>query len=126
MFNYVVFKVTVRALNELLKFMKTDGFVAEYGSNLYLNLKKISQDHVESYFSAQRQMCGGTQNMTGYTYGYNINSLTTLRSSRLLMKKQTNVYEVSESLPYLTNTEQLPKRQANDSIWDTVQWFMEI
>jgi hypothetical protein len=106
--------------------MKTDGFVAEYGSNLYLNLKKISQDHVESYFSAQRQMCGGTQNMTGYTYGYNINSLTTLRSSRLLMKKQTNVYEVSESLPYLTNTEQLPKRQANDSIWDTVQWFMEI
>ena len=126
MFNYGVFKVTVRALNELLKFMKTDGFVAEYGSNLYLNLKKISQDHVESYFSAQRQMCGGTQNMTGYTYGYNINSLTTLRSSRLLMKKQTNVYEVSESLPYLTNTEQLPKRQANDSIWDTVQWFMEI
>jgi hypothetical protein len=66
--------------------------------------------------------------MTGYiyTYGYNINSLTTLRSSRLLMKKQTNVYEVSESLPYLTNIEQLPKRQANDSIWDTVQWFMEI
>ena len=126
MFNYVVFKVTVRALNELLKFMKTDGFVAEYGSNLYLNLKKISQDHVESYFSAQRQMCGGTQNITWYTYGYNINSLTTLRSSRLLMKKQTNVYEVSESLPYLTNTEQLPKRQANDSIWDTVQWFMEI
>ena len=126
MFNYVVFKVTVRAINELLKFMKTDGFVAEYGSNLYLNLKKISQDHVESYFYAQRQMCGGTQNMTGYTYGYNINSLTTLRSSRLLMKKQTNVYEVSESLPYLTNTEQLPKRQANDSIWDTVQWFMEI
>ncbi|CAB4040698.1 Hypothetical predicted protein [Paramuricea clavata] len=118
--------VTVRALNELLKFMKTDGFVTEYGSNLYLNLKKISQDHVESYFSAQRQMCGGTQNMTGYTYGYNINSLTTLRSSRLLMKKQTNVYEVSEYLPYLTNTEQLPKRQANDSIWDTVQWFMEI
>jgi hypothetical protein len=81
MFNYVVFKVTVCVLNELLKFMKTDGFVAENGSNLYLNLKKISQDHVESHFSAQRQMCGGTQNMTGYTYGYNINSLTTLRSS---------------------------------------------
>ena len=43
-------------------------------------------------------------NMTGYTYGYNINSLTSLRISRLLVKKQTNVYEVAESLPYLTNT----------------------
>ena len=113
-------------MHELLEFMKTESFVQNYGNNLYINLKRISQDHVESYFSAQRQMCGGTQNMTAYTYGYNINSLTTLQSARLLMKKQTNVYEVSESLPFLTNAEQLPKRQANDSIWDAVPWFMEL
>lgn len=106
--------------------MQTDGFIGEYGKDLYINLKRISQDHVESYFSMQRQMCGETQNMTGYTYGYNINSLTTLRSSRLLMKKQTNVYEVAESLTYLTNSEKLPKRKDNTSIWDSVQWFIDI
>ena len=54
--------------------MQTDGFIGEYGKDLYINLKRISQDHVESYFSMQRQMCGETQNMTGYTYGYNINT----------------------------------------------------
>ena len=106
--------------------MKTDAFVQEYGGELYLNLKKINQDFVESFFSCQRQMCGGTQNMTAYAYSYNINSLTSLRSSRLLMKEQTNVYEVQESLPYLKGDEQLPKRESNDAIWDTVPWFMEI
>lgn len=103
----------VSALKELVKYIHTNDFTSKYGDGLYLNLKRISQDHVESYFSAQRQMCGGTQNMTGYTYGYNINTLNSIRSSRLLMKKQTNVYEVSEALPFLNNTEQLPKRRVN-------------
>ena len=31
----------VDALKELLKFMKTDAFVQEYGGELYLDLKKI-------------------------------------------------------------------------------------
>ncbi|CAB4014839.1 Hypothetical predicted protein [Paramuricea clavata] len=89
--------ITVNALKELLKFLKTDEFTKEYGGDLYLNLKKLNQDFLESFFSCQRQMCGGTNNMTAYTYGYNISSLTSLRSSRLLMKKQTNVYEVSKA-----------------------------
>ena len=104
-----------------MKFLQTKEFSDKYGDGLYLNVKRISQDHVESYFSAQRN-----QNMTGYTYGYNINTLNSIRSSRLLMKKQTNVYEVSEALPILNNTEQLPKRKVNEDIWKTVPWFLEI
>ena len=69
----------INALKELLDFICTPKFKAEYGKNLYINVKRISHGHVESYFSAQRQMCGGTQNMTAYTYGYNnINSLNNL------------------------------------------------
>lgn len=71
-------------------------------------------------------MCGGTQNMTAYVYSYNIDSLTSLQSSRLLMKKQTNVYEVEESLPYFNDDEKLPKRESNDSIFETVPWFIEL
>ena len=86
----------------------------------------MNQDFVESYFSCQRQMCGGTQNMTAYAYGYNVNSLKCLRSSSLLMKKQTNVYEAQESLSYLKEDESLPRRKANVSIWETVPWFVDI
>jgi hypothetical protein len=106
--------------------MKTKDFVKEYGDQLYLNLQRLNQDFLESFFSCQRQMCGGTQNITAYEYSYNVSSLTNLRSSRLLMKKQTNVYEVEESLPYLNGNEQLPKRQSNDSILTTVPWFVEV
>ena len=55
--------------------------------------------------------------MTGYTYGYNINCLSNISSSKLLMKKQTNVYNIAEALPVLNNSEQLPKRRTKDSIW---------
>jgi len=107
--------------------LKTDEFTKEYSGDLYLNLKKLNQDFLESFFSCQRQMCGGTNNMTAYTYSYNISSLTSLRSSRLLMKKQTNVFEVEESIPYFSNAnEQLPKRQPNKSILEMVPWFVEI
>ena len=100
--------------------MHTSEFTTEYCNSLYLNLKRVNQDHVESYFSAQGQMCGVTKNMTRYTYDYNINCLTNIRSSRLLIKEQTNVYEVSEALSFLTNIEKLPKRTANESIWDSI------
>ncbi|CAB4044463.1 Hypothetical predicted protein, partial [Paramuricea clavata] len=98
--------------------MKTKDFVKQYGDQLYLNLQRLNQDFLELFFLCQRQMCGGTQNMTAYEYSYNVSSLTCLRSSRLLMKKQTNVYEVEESLPYLNGNEQLPERQSNDYIDD--------
>ena len=78
-------------------------FKNKYGDGMYINVKRISQDHVESYFSAQRQMCGGIQNMTGYTYGYNIICLSNIRSSKLLMKKQTNIYNIAVALPVLNN-----------------------
>ena len=100
-------------------------FKAKYGE-LYVNVKQISQDHVESYFSAQRQICGGTQNMTGYTYGYNINCLNNLSSSKVLMNKQTNVYNVAEALPVINNTEQLPKRRSEESIWESIPWYVEV
>jgi hypothetical protein len=113
-------------LKEFLDFINTSEFKAKYGDGLYVNAKRISQDHVESYFSAQRQMCGGTQNMTGYSYGYNINCLNNLRSSKSLMNKQTNVYNISESLPVLNNTEQLPKRHKEESIWESIPWYVEV
>jgi hypothetical protein len=113
-------------LKELLDFICTPKFKDIYGDELYINIKRISQDHVESYFSAHRQMCGGTQNMTGYTYGYNINCLSNISSSKLLMKKQTNVYNIAEALPVLNNSEQLPKRRTKDSIWDTIPWYVEV
>ena len=75
----------MKALKELLEFMKRGKFVCEYGENLYINLKRINQDFVESFFS-----------MTAYVYGYNINNLTSLHSSRLLMKKQTNICEIQD------------------------------
>ena len=64
--------------------------------------------------------------MTAYVYGYNVDSLKCLRSSRLLMMKQTKVYEVQKSLPYFKEEESLPRRKANDSIWETVPWFVDI
>ena len=70
-------------------------------------------------------MCEGTQNMTAYVYGYNINNLPFARL-RLLMKKQANVYEIQESLPYVNEDESLPKQKANESIWGSVPWFVTI
>jgi hypothetical protein len=42
------------------------------------------------------------------------------------MMKQTKVYEVQKSLPYFKEEESLPRRKANDSIWETVPWFVDI
>ena len=110
-------------MKEFIQFINLHEFKAKYGE-LYVNVKRISQDHVKSYFSAQRQICGGTQNMTGYTYGYNINCLNNLSSSKVLMNKQTNVYNVA--LPVLNNTEQLPKRRSEESIWESIPWYVKV
>jgi hypothetical protein len=45
----------------------------------------------------QRQACGGTNNMTAYTYGYNVNSMISYCEAKRLSKKQTNVYEVDDT-----------------------------
>lgn len=44
----------------------------------------------------QRQACGGTHNMTAYTYGYNVNSMISYSEAKRLSKKQTNTYDVDD------------------------------
>ena len=71
-------------------FINSDEFKTEYG-NVYVIPKRLNQDIVESFFSSQRQMCGGSRNMTAFTYGYNVNGLVTYQNSRLIKNKQTLV-----------------------------------
>ena len=42
------------------------------------------------------------------------------------MNEQTNIYNVAEALPVLNNTEQLPKRRSEESIWESIPWYMEV
>lgn len=117
--------MTVAATKELLHFIGTQEFLNEYGE-LYISLGKLNQDFVESFFSCQRQMCGGTQNMTAYVYGYNINGYATFQASKVLGAKQTNVYEIKAFTSSLKEDQNLPRRITNDSVYDMVEWFIEI
>ena len=80
-----------------------------------------------SLFSVQRQSCGGTNNMTTYTYGYNINS-TLASSTKLLSKKQTNVYETDDvdlgQQPQ--NWSSLPKRDNVQGIFHNNLWPVHV
>ena len=98
--------MSISATRELLHLIGSEEFVNEYGE-LFLILNKINQDFVESFFSCQRQMCGGTQNMTAFVYGYNVNGYTTFQATKALTNKQTNAYELQEALSYF-NGEQEP------------------
>jgi len=80
-------KVSIDGLKELVAYINTDEFKAEYG-NVYIIPKRLNQDIIESFFSSQRQMCGGSRNMTAFTYGYNVNGLVAFRSSKLIKNKQ--------------------------------------
>lgn len=80
-----------------MHFIGSEEFVNEYGE-LFLVLNKINQDFVESFFSCQRQMYGGTQNMTAFVYGFNVNGYTTFQATKALASKQTNVYALQEAL----------------------------
>ena len=117
--------MSISATKELLHFIGTEEFVNEHGE-LFLILNKINQDFVESFFSCQRQMCGGTQNMTAFVYGYNVNGYTTFQATKALTSKQTNVYELQEALSYFNGEQELPRRINNDGIFDMVEWFVEI
>ncbi|CAB3981951.1 Hypothetical predicted protein [Paramuricea clavata] len=116
---------TIDALKGLLKFMESDKFQEEYGE-LFLIPGKLNQDFVESFFSCQRQMCGGTQNMTAYVYAYNINGCSCFQTAKALGKKQTNVYELEETLSYFEGDCKLPRRRNDNSIFKTVEWYIEI
>ncbi|CAB4035651.1 Hypothetical predicted protein, partial [Paramuricea clavata] len=117
--------VTIDALKGLLKFMESDKFQEEYGE-LFLIPGKLNQDFVESFFSCQRQMCGGTQNMTAYVYAYNINGYSCFQTAKALGKKQTNVYELEETMSYFEGDCKLPRRRNDNSIFKTVEWYIEI
>ena len=104
--------------------MQSKEFKNSYGE-LYIIPKRLNQDIVESFFSSQRQMCGGSTNMTAFTYGYNVNGLISYRQSRLIRNKQTNVYEVEECLQMANSSEQLPKRAQHSNTIDAT-WTVEL
>jgi hypothetical protein len=117
------FQVSINGLKGLLEHLNSEQFTKTYG-NLYIIPKKISQDIVESFFSLQRQMCGGSRNMTGFTYGYNVNGLMLFRHSKLVSNKQTNVYEVEECFKLAENNECLSRRGTSGGF--AVRWTVEI
>ena len=61
-----------------MHFIGSEEFMNEYGE-LFPVLNKINQDFFEYFFSCQRQMYEGTQNMTTFVYGYNVNGHTTFK-----------------------------------------------
>jgi len=109
-------KVSIDGLKELVAYINTDDqFKAEYG-NVYIIPKRLNQDIVESFSSSQQQSCGGSRNMTAFTYGYNVNGLVAFRSSKLIKNKQTNVYEVEECLHLAQSNQHLPRRVGHTNL----------
>ena len=105
--------------------MASETFCNEYG-DLFVIPGKLNQDFVESFFSCQRQVCGGSQNMTAYVYAYNINGYSCFQTAKSLGKKQTNVYELEETMTYFEGDRELPRRRNENSIYDLVEWYIEI
>ena len=118
------FQVTINGFKELIKFIGTPEFKSLHGSHPYIIPKRVSQDIVESFFSMQRQACGGTNNMTAYTYGYNVNSMISYSEAKRLSKKQTNVYEVddTEFSPGQKCDGSIPKRNNVQGIFSSNLW----
>ncbi len=87
-------------------FISSDGFRKRYGE-AYVFPKRINQDIVESFFSFQCQLCGGNNNMTAYSYAYNINSILSYQSANLVKHSAYNVDAIQD----LVTTEHCPKRQ---------------
>ena len=116
-------QVSINGFKSLVQFIESPLFQSNYPGNHYTIPKRISQDVVESFFSIQRQSCGGTNNMTAYTYGYNIGS-TIASSTKLLSKKETNVYSTDDI--ELCHSEQkqsnLAKRKSVQSMIDQNLW----
>jgi hypothetical protein len=101
-------------------------FKAVYGSH-YIIPKRLSQDIVESFFSLDRQSCGGSSNMTAYAYGYNVNSAVSYQAAKSLAKKQTNVFQADAGdLCKVDQANNLPRRVDVDSIFSRNMWAIEI
>ncbi|CAB4000778.1 Hypothetical predicted protein [Paramuricea clavata] len=96
-------------------------FISLHGSQPYIIPKRISQDVVESFFSMQRQACDGTNNMTAYIYGYNVNSMISCSEAKRLLKKQTNTYDV-EFREGQKCKDSIPKRSNVHGIFFSNMW----
>ena len=107
--------------------MDSDILTSHDPKHHYIIPKRLSQDVVESFFSVQRQSCGGTSNMTAYTYGYNINS-SLASSTTLVTKRQTNVYETDglELGEQPCGWSSLPKRDNVQGIFSKHLWPVNI
>lgn len=106
-----------------MKFIESPKIQSLQG-NHYVIPKRLSQDLVESFFSVQRQSCGGTTNMTAVAYGYNVNSAITYSATKLLRKTQTNVLqndEIELSCEQESNVS-LPRRGNMESIFTKQLW----
>ena len=97
-------------------------FQLMYPGNHYIIPKRISQDVVEAFFSVQRQACGGSTNMTAFTYGYYINSILA-SSTKLISKKETNVFNTDDiELGHSEQHPRLAKRKGVQGIINQNPW----
>lgn len=110
-----------------MKYINSSEFTSLYGSH-YIIPKRLNQDIVESFFSLQRQACGGSNNMTAYTYGYNVNSRISFSDAKLISRKQTNVNQIDtiDLQGKMQESHSLPKRNNVQSIFTSNMWSVHL
>ena len=64
--------------------------------------------------------------MTAYVYAYNINGYSCFQTAKALGKKQTNVYELEETMTYFEGDCDMPRRKNESSIYDLVEWYIKV
>jgi hypothetical protein len=123
MMTYTLYlQFTINGFKALVKFIAAPEFSSLHQSQPYIIPKRISQDVVESFFSMQRQACGGT-NMTAYTYGYNVNSMISYSEAKRLSKKQTNTYDIDSEFGVGQKCkDSIPKKSNVEGIFTSNQW----
>ena len=118
-------QVAINGFKSLVQYTDSAIFQSMYPGNHYIIPKRISQDVVESFFSIQRQACGGTTNMTAFTYGYNINSILG-SSTKLISKKETNVFDTDDIEFGHAQHSVLAKRKGVQGIIHTYPWAISL
>ena len=115
----------MNGFKQLVQYTSSDRFTATYGE-VFIVPKRINQDSIESFFSVQRQMCGGNRNMTAYTYAFNVNSILSQRSAHLVSRKQTNVHDAYDSAKSLDQlaTDVMPKRSNKETCKHILTWSL--
>ena len=109
-------QLSISCLQELMAYITSEEFKEVYGE-AYLIPKRLNQDIVESFFSLQRQLCGGNRNMTAYSYAYNVNGILSFQSSNLVTRSAYNI----EAMEDTVKSQHLPKKSRH-SAKDSVYW----